>query len=342
MIDIGMMIKNEDEYLDLCLNHMGIEDANYVIYDTGSEDSTLEILKSNGLSYKQVVFTNYKDVRNLLLSEAKNEYLIMIDGDETIIDKNIPIDYKHKVYSVNRCHYLGNGCVYYDRTARILRSFSNIVYENKLFETLNVGMDDVGHSDTMIHHFGYLKKGFVNKAKRNIGIINRQIGEQDKRTVYYSMQALYLILLGEIKEAQRVIDNGRNIGGNIWFYILQSDLYRAENNYQQALNVLKEAEEYVNRAICSKDQKFYSSRICAKKGIIYACQNEFQEAIEWFDKMDESFEYCKLINLKNIYEKTVNKEKIINFSLEKYPFEKLRIKSSSLKVNIVSDVYTGM
>lgn len=86
-LSIGMIVKNEEKYLDRCLAAikpiLDRLDSELIIADTGSTDSTVEIAKK----YTDNVFhfewiNDFAAARNSTLDRAKGEWYMFLDADE--------------------------------------------------------------------------------------------------------------------------------------------------------------------------------------------------------------------------------------------------------------------
>ena len=87
LLSIGMIVKNEEKYLDECLNALNPIlnkiDSELIIVDTGSNDKTIEIAKK----YTEKVYchewnNNFAEMRNKVLSYCKGKWFFSIDADE--------------------------------------------------------------------------------------------------------------------------------------------------------------------------------------------------------------------------------------------------------------------
>lgn len=341
MLTIGMMVKNEQEYIDRSIDFIKQNEYEYSIYDTGSNDKTLSILQNRMINYRACSFTNYADVRNIIIDGISGDYLLMLDGDETITERIVIPEEKYNLYKVTRCHYLGNGCIYYDKTLRLYRNNRKVRYVGELYEYANISSEDIGQANILIHHFGYLKKTFINKAKNNLEQI-QALMNKDARAVFYSMQALYLILLGDYLEVENTILQGKERTSSIWFFILLSDLKKIKKEYKRALSLLDEAEIFANRSFVEDELCFYLSRINAKRGIIYMLHGDYDNAQKHFECIDDTLAYCRDINLLALYKKKKATEKVKEFekALSKYCFESDRNKPVSFSCEVLSDCYS--
>ena len=88
LLTIGMIVKNEEKYLERCLN--GIKpildsvESELIITDTGSTDRTVEIAKN--FTDKVLSFEwcdDFSAARNYSLSKATGDWILVVDDDVT-------------------------------------------------------------------------------------------------------------------------------------------------------------------------------------------------------------------------------------------------------------------
>jgi len=91
-ISASMIIKNEEAMLDKCLKSIkGVDEI--VIVDTGSTDKSIEIAEKHNAK----VFTDYKwndnfaEARNEAKKHCTGDWLLIIDGDETLESSMVSI-----------------------------------------------------------------------------------------------------------------------------------------------------------------------------------------------------------------------------------------------------------
>ena len=108
LLSIVMMVKNEEKYLDktlFALNDLRRDiDSELIILDTGSNDNTVEIAKK----YTDKVYfakwnNNFADMRNISISYASGEWVLILDADEKLTNYNRLKDFfssdLHKKYN---------------------------------------------------------------------------------------------------------------------------------------------------------------------------------------------------------------------------------------------------
>ena len=87
LLTIGMIVKNEEKYLEQCLS--GLKpildnvDSELIIADTGSTDRTVEIAKQftdNVFFFEWI--NDFAAARNSTLEKARGEWYMFVDGDE--------------------------------------------------------------------------------------------------------------------------------------------------------------------------------------------------------------------------------------------------------------------
>jgi glycosyltransferase involved in cell wall biosynthesis len=91
MIDISlcMIVKNEEDVLGRCLESVKDIADEIIIVDTGSTDSTKEIAKkytNNIYDFEWV--DDFSKARNFAFSKATKQYIMWLDADDVILEKD--------------------------------------------------------------------------------------------------------------------------------------------------------------------------------------------------------------------------------------------------------------
>ena len=164
-ISAVVLAKNNEQTIKATLESLkGFDDV--VVYDNGSNDTTMEIAKSFGnVNLIQGEFKGFGWTKNKAISFAKNDWIIIVDSDE-VIDKKLfetlqtqQLD-KNKVYQLNFKAYYKNIQVkycgwnnqkikrVYNKT--ITRYNGNDVHEDIISEGLNIDL-----LDGNMEHYSY-------------------------------------------------------------------------------------------------------------------------------------------------------------------------------------------
>ncbi|MDB5036622.1 MAG: glycosyl transferase, family 2 [Bacteriovoracaceae bacterium] len=85
-----MITRNEEAWLDECLEHLKPLHPEFIIVDTGSTDRTKEIGAAHGARILETTWDDdFSRPRNLSLKEATRPWILVIDPDERIATRDI-------------------------------------------------------------------------------------------------------------------------------------------------------------------------------------------------------------------------------------------------------------
>lgn len=195
-ISACMIVKNEEQFLQQCLDSINKLVDEIIVVDTGSSDKTKEIAKKNKAKLFDFTWNNnFADARNFSISKATGSWILWIDADETIAEKDhafikqIIAEEKFPVVVLEQRHYTNDtknlqykpiderygeeakGFSGY-RPTLITRLFKNglgLQFEGAVHETIDKSMQEKGlkflRTDIPIHHYQALKGETVAKEK---------------------------------------------------------------------------------------------------------------------------------------------------------------------------------
>ena len=89
-ISLCMIVINEEKHLETCLNSVKNIVSEIIIVDTGSTDQTKEI--ANKFKVKVYDFQwndDFSAARNFCLQKAAKDWILVLDADETISNKDL-------------------------------------------------------------------------------------------------------------------------------------------------------------------------------------------------------------------------------------------------------------
>ncbi|AXU48568.1 glycosyltransferase family 2 protein [Clostridioides difficile] len=212
LLSIVMMVKNEERYLEKTLKSLdGIRkliDAELVILDTGSTDSTIEIAnKFTSNVYFEKWNYDFSDMRNKSISYAKGEWVLILDADEVLIDSsNIIKFFKNGIYKKYNSGTVNLNNIFSNEeseesvrsTISLLRLFrkKELLYKGRVHEQ-PVHEEPIYYNIATFDHYGYLfddEEKKTNKVKRNGELLYKELEESpnDPYVIYQISKNLML------------------------------------------------------------------------------------------------------------------------------------------------------
>ncbi len=234
VLSIGMIVKNEEKYLEKCLTALKpiLEnvDSELIIADTGSTDKTVEIAKkfTDNVFYFEWI-NDFAAARNSTLERAKGEWFMFIDADEIAQDCSDIIHFfnsgEYKKYGsavyVQRSYTdSAKPDLFLDLKAYRLTAIKNgVKFIKPIHENLSPAMTPCKDLKLVVDHYGYVlndngvpNEFAKNKSERNLKILQDELAEQEangniSHTIYSQIADCYHII-GEKETALEYLRKG--------------------------------------------------------------------------------------------------------------------------------------
>lgn len=282
LLSIGMIVKNEEKYLEKCLTALKpiLEnvDSELIIADTGSTDRTFEIAKKftdNVFHFEWI--NDFAAARNSTLDRAQGEWYMFIDADEILTDCTDLINFfnsgEYKKYltatitikSYNDLSKLDLFNSY--NLYRLSRKDAELHFVGAIHETLSPIRRPVKNLKVIADHYGYVVKEngktldtLEKKSSRNLEMLFRKLEEGKKNgdlsPLVYSQIADCYLMLDNSEEALKYLDLGMDYCDPKNIVII--NYY---NKKLKALNRLGRYDEIIE--LC---RKYFSKDNTARKG----------------------------------------------------------------------------
>jgi GT2 family glycosyltransferase/glycosyltransferase involved in cell wall biosynthesis/Flp pilus assembly protein TadD len=334
-LSIGMIVKNEEKYLEKCLialqpiiNNIETE---IIIVDTGSTDKTINIAqKFTDKVYVHKWNNDFSEARNISIEKSSGDWFFYLDADEILEDVGNLIDFfksgLDKIYNVVSINlknitkkYNENHCNMFSVT-RIIKN-KNICFKGIIHEQIHLNEETrVYVSSARFNHYGYIsddKKLMEYKFNRNLALLKEAIKREPQNeyhyfqmSVTYSMHMDYQDALESAEKAYCIIKSKKIISEEcIFIYGQLANAYNANKRYTEAkeicleiiksrrLNYTSYIDIYFNLGLAQSELKEYEGAI-----------NSFLEYINLINKYNDNE---LIIDLKSGIASISNYEKIL-------------------------------
>ncbi len=294
MLSLCLIVKNEVDVLERCVcsvkEKMEQIVNDIVVVDTGSDDGTKELAEILGCNVQRFAWCNdFSKARNYSLSFAKNDWVLVLDADEFVVDCDIKALEKFVFNNDGKTIGEISICNYGDlegksfTTGVIPRVFNRntVEYKGIIHETPSLKDESEIKLKLLpieIHHVGYIdsvaeKK---NKAGRNIELLN--IALEKEENMYLTMQlAKSYIRNGEHEKAIQQLEK----------IIFKEELVKYEyyvKSVSEYVRCLINTNQYAMGMVCER----FWDRCCGDSvyvyymGHIYFRNKYYEKAVDCF------------------------------------------------------------
>jgi len=266
LLSIGMIVKNEEKYLQDCLN--GIKPileqlhSELIICDTGSTDATVEIAKEFTSKVYEIEWRgDFAWARNQGLKRAHGKWFMFLDADEIFQDVSDIVNFfnsgEYKKYN-NATYRIRN--INSDTSSNFITSFriykidKNTRFVGKIHEHIPFHGLTKNLSST-VDHYGYFNQGaegqknVQRKHDRNIGPLLEQLKEKPNDLLVIHNIVQDYLFVGKLDEGKKYLDMGLEIIGSnktADYHIFNNkllDYYAMKLDYENIVNL---SREYLN------------------------------------------------------------------------------------------------
>jgi glycosyltransferase involved in cell wall biosynthesis len=240
-ISLCMIVKDEEKFLENCLNNIKNFVDEIIIVDTGSRDRTKEIAKKFTCKVYDFKWDDdFSEARNFSIKKATKEWILVLDADESISDKDlkkieelIKCDNDKKVMGYSfiqrtysnkqtglKWNYSKNDNYKeskkfpgwnYRRITRLFRNDKKIMFIYPVHETVIEPIKEIkgriNPTGIPIHHFKFLKWDDFNKKLSGyyVRLLKNKVKLHPKAKFYLEL-AVELENSGKHKEAKKYLN----------------------------------------------------------------------------------------------------------------------------------------
>lgn len=296
-LSLCMIVKNEQEFLEDCLESVkGVVDQ-IVIVDTGSTDNTVDIAKRYGAEVHQFKWCDdFSAARNESIRYAKGDWILWMDADERLLPESKPAlirilkpERKPVAYRVHIKNLKKDGINYFLSDAhRIFNNNRGVYFEGIIHEQIAYSVTrlkgEERDSDIFLYHLGYSFKGDKAdiKSQRNYKLLTELTKKNPENAYahytlaqYYGMHNEYELALKHCKLAYRLNQFDKRM--TVSLINVMSEALLKLGNYSEA------------RKFSLKSAELEPSQ-CASYYLLYKIayeQERYDESVKWLCKLLE-------------------------------------------------------
>ncbi|MBS3113628.1 glycosyltransferase [Candidatus Woesearchaeota archaeon] len=277
-ISLCMITKNEEKFLELCLNSVKSIVDEIIIVDTGSTDKTKEIAKKFNakiIDFKWI--DDFSAAKNESLKHATRDWVLVLDADEVIEKKDLDkiknaIENSEKDFvgfSLEQRSYINNffeGAVknnsdfelvknylFYipHHLVRLFKNSLGLYFKHRVHELIEDSIIEKNLKyrkiDVVLHHFGSLKDVNLisNKTEQYSKIILKQL-EENPDIARYNYQAARMHLgKSDFSNALKYFEKTAKLSPNYKLVFSEiAKIYLQMNDKNRAIEYFKKSMKH--------------------------------------------------------------------------------------------------
>lgn len=298
-ISLCMIVKNEEEHLDNCLESVAGLVQEIVVVDTGSEDATVEIAKKHGAKvYHHPWENDFSKHRNQSISYASGDWILIMDADEELLRDDhdklraatcIPDVNAISISVYNKNRRTGEVSSFLTST-RLWRRKIGAHYEGIVHNELRLPpTEPILRADVRLWHYGYAldQEKLQRKIARTKPLLEKQL-QEDPNNPFTNFNYAQL-LRGESKHpspeiCHKIIEHsGRTVANTDPESISQRHLHVS------ALDQMSAAYFYLGQNDRAAEASLRALKIDSdyidpmfNLGHIYAADHQYDKAVQAF------------------------------------------------------------
>jgi glycosyltransferase involved in cell wall biosynthesis len=302
-LSVCLIAKNEEKFIEKCLESIKDIADEIILVDTGSDDKTKEIASSYGakiIDYKWQ--DDFSKARNIYLKNATKDWILSIDADETVegrdgvkIRQLIEMDFDafsfiQRTYSneENDVNFVKSEQKDFSGylsvpTTRLFRNLKGVYYEDAVHETIDASLiknkAKLGNTDIAIHHYEILKgKDELKRKQLNyMEYSKKRLAENPKDVkALCDIGLAYFKFVNDAESAIPYLLKAKELDENYpRSYIILGEIYASLKKYEEAIPLYE-------KLIRMEPERKADN--CYYLGQLYQALNEKEKAISAFNE----------------------------------------------------------
>ncbi|MCS6949265.1 MAG: tetratricopeptide repeat protein [bacterium] len=300
-LSLCMIAKNEEEFIEGCLQSVqGLVDE-IVVVDTGSTDRTVEIAKRYGAKVVHHPWRDdFSDARNVSIQHATGDWGLWLDADERLdrasaeAIRRAICDYSFGGYLLEIHNEMGDSPedgVFIHRACRVFRLLPGTRFEGRVHEQVMPSLERQGYEvaflkGAVIRHLGYRSRVVQqrNKNERAIRLLQMEL-QQDPDNLFQRFNlanAYYVVgdypkVIAELEPIVDRIEPGQDHAGVA--YVLLANALQTQGRHEEVLATHQRA---LARGVDHPGLYFAD-------GYAYLALRRYEEAVQAFHRTLETY-----------------------------------------------------
>ncbi|MDP6648252.1 MAG: tetratricopeptide repeat protein [Candidatus Woesearchaeota archaeon] len=282
-ISLCLITKNEEKYLEQCLNSVkGIVDE-IIVVDTGSDDKTKEIAKKfNAKIFDFKWVDDFSAARNESLKHATKEWILVLDADEILDEEGLKTvkdfvkDKENDGFLFLKKNYTNDNSVagfvlekhknfsgwYGSFIVRLFRNKKGFKFEGTVHELVEPSIENkkgkIAATNVFVHHYGNSDSSVIKKKRQfYLELCKKKVKQKPNASSYHELGILYREnnkLDDAIKSFKKAIQLNPKHSMSFFeigvIYEHQQDYDKAIKNYTESLRIKESSEVFQNLGVC--------------------------------------------------------------------------------------------
>jgi len=282
-----MIAKDEEKYLEQCLNSVKDLIDEIIIVDTGSKDKTKEIAKKfNATIFDFKWVDDFSAARNESLKHATKDWILVLDADETI-DKNsiatikeIIKNDKRDAFFILQKNYTNNTSIagfvnekhanngisyagwFGSLIARLFRNKKGYMFQGLVHELVEPAIEakhgNIAATDIVVHHYGNADPEIAKKKiKYYLEFCKKKAKQNPTDAAFHELGVSYKEnnnFEDAIKSFKKAIQMNPKHRMSFFelgvIYEQQKDYDKAIMNYTESLRIKEDIEAFQSLGVC--------------------------------------------------------------------------------------------
>lgn len=285
---VCVIMKNEERFIEKCLQSVRDYIDEIRILDTGSIDKSIYIAKKfTSNVYYEKFNGDFSSMRNKLLRKVESDWILFLDADEyfNVNDMEKVRDIIQNKDSLiggitfYRYNFFSSGGWYSGRVLKLFRNNAKFQYEGIISESINKSIEDAGYkiidSDILLNHIGHYRSRLERdkKCRYYIDMFQKQLENQQNNAILHGYIGLNARILGDFDFALRKINVAMEINPS------SATLNMFKGHILRSINKNEEALDFYFEALRIRDN---DSSILNMIGVMYMTMGKFVEAANYF------------------------------------------------------------